>query len=54
MRSSPMTRRASPCSKADPTLIPVVAYTDIIEVTEGWLDGVYIINDGELEEAEEI
>ncbi len=38
----------------DPREIFVVAYTDIIAATEGWIDGVYLIDDGDLEEAEEI
>ena len=38
----------------DPTAIFVVVYTNIIATTEGWIDGVYIIDDADLEEAEEI
>ena len=38
----------------DPSAIFVVVYTDIIAATEGWIDGVYIIDDDDLEEAEEI
>ena len=41
-------------SAADPDDIFVIVYTDIIEATGGWIDGVYIIDDGDLEEAEEI
>ncbi len=41
-------------SAFDPRDIFVVAYTNAIASTEGWIDGVYIIDNGELEEAEEI
>ena len=32
----------------------VVGYTDIIEVSEGWIDGVYLLDDCDLEEPEEL
>ena len=35
----------------DPSVIVAVVYTDIIEATDGWVDGVYVITDGELEAA---
>ena len=41
-------------SAFDPRDIFVVAYTNIVAATEGWVDGVYLIDDGDLEEAEEI
>ena len=41
-------------SASDPNDIFVIVYTDIIEATEGWVYGVYVIDDGDLEEAEEV
>ena len=39
----------------DPSIILVVIYTDIIDVDDNeWLDGVYIITDKELAEADEL
>ncbi len=35
----------------DPSIVVVAIYTDLIEQTEGWVDGVYVITEGELEEA---
>ena len=41
-------------SAFDPKDIFVVVYTNFIAATEGWVDGVYRIDDDDLEEAEEI
>ena len=39
---------------ADPSIIVAVVYTNIIAATGGWVDGVYVITEGDLEEADEI
>ncbi len=39
-------------AKYDTDVIPVVVHTNIIPATEGWVSGVYLIENGELEEAE--
>jgi len=38
----------------DPRDIFVVVYTDFIAATDGWVDGVFLLDDGDLEEAEEL
>jgi prepilin-type N-terminal cleavage/methylation domain-containing protein len=38
----------------DPSIIVVAVHTDIIAAAEGWVDGVYVITDGDLEEAGDI
>lgn len=38
----------------DPSVIIAVVYTDIIGAADGWVDGVYVITDGELEKADEV
>jgi len=40
-------------SEIDPGMIFAVAYTNIVEETGGWIDGVYIITPEDLEEAED-
>ena len=39
--------------EADDSIIAAVVHTDFIEATDGWVDGVYIIDDEDLEEAPE-
>ena len=41
-------------SAFDPRDIFVVVYTNFIAATGGWVDGVFLLDDGDLEEAEEI
>jgi type II secretory pathway pseudopilin PulG len=36
---------------ADPEIIVVAVHTDVIAATGGWVDGVYVIDDGDLAEA---
>ena len=38
----------------DPSVIVAVVYTNVIDATDGWVDGVYVITNGELEEADEV
>jgi len=40
-------------SDIDPTMIFAVVYTNIVEETGGWVDGVYIITPEDLEEVED-
>jgi prepilin-type N-terminal cleavage/methylation domain-containing protein len=35
----------------DPSIIVVAAHTNIVGAAGGWIDGVYVITDGELQEA---
>jgi len=38
----------------DPSIVVVVGYTNIIAAAGGWIDGVYVISEGELAEADDI
>ena len=34
----------------DPTFIVVAVHPNVIDATDGWVDGIYVITDGELQE----
>jgi len=38
----------------DPTVIAAVAYTDLIEDDGGWIDGVFVITEEDLEDADDL
>ena len=40
--------------KTDPTVIVVAVQTDIIDDTDGWVDGVYVITEEDLADADEL
>jgi len=39
---------------ADSSIIIAIVYTNVIHATDGWVDGVYVISEGDLKEADEI